>query len=110
MTFFQRIFLLRNFRTFFRKLFSKNFFDGSVDNLRTFEFSVLVKFHALILTFVVTSCKVVGDYVNINKMTLDFNLYQAFKRHGYKKRRHKEKLCQLLKHFFNYLKICNSKL
>ena len=37
---------------------------------------------------------VVGDYINIKKMTFDFNfdLYQAFKQHGSQKHGTKEKL------------------
>ncbi len=36
----------------------------------------------------------VGDYINIMKTTFDFNFdfYQAFKRHGYKKHGNKENL------------------
>jgi len=40
-----------------------------------------------LLNISVTSPTVVGDYINILKTTFDFNfdLYQAFKQHGYTK-------------------------
>ena len=54
---------------------------------------------------------VVGYCINMVKITFDFNfdLYQAFKQHGYTKHENNEKVFYLKKHLFNYLKICNSK-